>query len=264
MTLIAHLSDTHITTGPVGAAATDRAREALLRVQAMDPRPDFTVLTGDLVDHGRADEYAVARAVLNQVDLRVHVLPGNHDHAPTLLQHLVDAGYARPADQEPDRCYYRVHYPGLTMLCCDSSLPGHHDGALGDRQLRWLDEQLTEVGSDEVVIAMHHHPVASGIAAMDDIMLADADELAQVLGRHDPVQRILVGHLHRAMTATFAGTVVTSAPSTHRQVHLNLLSAAPGAFVREPPGMLLHQLGQGQSVTHHVPIRHTGPPLGRV
>lgn len=36
MTLIAQLSDTHITTG-LGVEATDRAREAMLQVQAMTP-----------------------------------------------------------------------------------------------------------------------------------------------------------------------------------------------------------------------------------
>lgn len=110
----------------------------------MTPRPDLLVLTGDLVDQGRAEEYVLAQAVLDLIDLPVHVLSGNHDHAPTLLQHLVSAGHAQPAAQEPDRRYYRVDYPDLTLLCCDSTIPGRHDGRLGREQLRWLDTQLTD------------------------------------------------------------------------------------------------------------------------
>src|SRR5699024_7128194 len=175
-----------------------------------------------------------------------------------------DADHAQPAAQETSRCYYRIDYPELTLLCCDSSIPGRHDGKLGREQLRWLDTQLTNAQSSSVVVAMHHHPVPSGITAMDDIMLTDAEDLAEVLRRHNPVRRILVGHLHRVMTMTFAGTVVNSAPSTYRQVHLNLRPEEPGAFVEEPPGLLLHQLSAGQTVTHYVPVHHTGPPIGRI
>ncbi len=264
MTLFAHVSDTHITTGPLGVEATQRATDALFRVQAMSPRPAFVVISGDLVDHGSAEEYELATAVLNSIDLPVHVVPGNHDHAATLLEHLAAAGHAQAAPDEADRCYYRVDYPELTMLCCDSSVVGRDDGELGPPQLRWLDHQLSASGDRPVVLTMHHPPVPSGIAAMDAIMLCDATDLAQVLNRHDPVQRLLVGHLHRATTTTFAGTVVTSAPSTYRQVHLNLMPEALGAFVEEPPGLLLHQLGASQTVTHYVHVRASGPPVGPV
>lgn len=261
--LFAHVSDTHITTDPLGVDAAQRARDAMMRVQAMSPRPAFVVISGDLVDQGSAEEYALATAMLDLVDLPVHVVPGNHDHAATLLQHLTGAGYAKPAPQETDRCYYRIDYPELTMLCCDSSVVGRDDGELGPTQLRWLDRQLSASGRS-VVVAMHHHPVPSGIAAMDAIMLRDAASLAQVLNRHHPVQRLLVGHLHRATTTTFAGTVVTSAPSTYRQVQLNLMPGGVAAFVEEPPGLLLHQLGPSQAVTHFVHVRASGPSVGPV
>lgn len=231
----------------------------------MSPRPAFVVISGDLVDQGSAEEYELATAVLNLIDLPIHVVPGNHDHAVTLLDHLADAGHAQAARDEADRCYYRVDYPELIMLCCDSSVVGRDDGELGPTQLRWLDRELSASGDRPVVLAMHHHPVASGIAAMDAIMLRDAMDLAQVLNRHDPIQRLLVGHLHRATTTTFAGTVVTSAPSTYRQVHLDLLPEALGAFVEEPPGLLLHQLRPTQEITtHYVHVRASGPPVGPV
>lgn len=42
MTLIAQLSDTHITTG-LGVGATDRAREAVVQVQATTPCGGITL-----------------------------------------------------------------------------------------------------------------------------------------------------------------------------------------------------------------------------
>lgn len=260
--LLAQLSDTHLTTGVLAAAPAVRAHQALARVQALRPRPDCLVITGDLADHGQAAEYEAALALLERLDLPVHVVPGNHDHAPRLLQALAGAGYARASEAEPGRCYYRVDYPGLRLLCCDSSVPGRDDGELGPTQLAWLDRELGRDPDVPAVLAMHHHPVPSGIAFMDTIMLSDADALAAVLEGHRPPTRILTGHLHRPSAAMFAGSLVTSAPSTYRQVLLDLDPSRPLAFVDEPPGMLLHRLQGQAAVTHLLPVGHTGPPLG--
>jgi 3',5'-cyclic AMP phosphodiesterase CpdA len=260
--LLAQLSDTHLTTGVLAAAPAARTHQALARVQALRPRPDCLVITGDLADHGQAAEYEAALALLERLDLPVHVVPGNHDHAPRLLQALAGAGYARASEAEPGRCYYRVDYPGLRLLCCDSSVPGRDDGELGPTQLAWLDRELGRDPDVPAVLAMHHHPVPSGIAFMDTIMLSDADALAAVLESHRPPTRVLTGHLHRPSAAMFAGSLVTSAPSTYRQVLLDLDPSRPLAFVDEPPGMLLHRLQGPAAVTHLLPVGHGGPPLG--
>ncbi len=260
--LLAQLSDTHLTTGVLAGPPAERAHRALARVQALRPRPDCLVITGDLVDHGDPAEYESARALLGRLDLPVHAVPGNHDHAPGMLQALAGDGYVRAAADEPGRCYYRIDYPGLRLLCCDSSVPGRDDGELGPTQLAWLDRELGRDPEVPAVLAMHHHPVPSGIAFMDTIMLSDADRLAAVLGGHRPPTRILTGHLHRPSAAMFAGSLVTSAPSTYRQVHLDLDPARPLAFVDEPPGLLLHRLEGPDAVTHLLPIQDGGPPLG--
>ena len=76
-TFIAQLSDSHITTGPLGAGPAAGLQLALARVMGLDPRPDCVVITGDLTDHGRPDEYAalvlhvVANRMLNGAVLRL-------------------------------------------------------------------------------------------------------------------------------------------------------------------------------------------------
>jgi 3',5'-cyclic-AMP phosphodiesterase len=262
--LLAHLSDTHFTVGPLAGAPADRGYQALLRVQGLDPVPDCVIITGDLTDSGSIPEYELAKSILDKLDIPVHVIPGNHDDSSNMLSVLGGTRYVKQAVGETNRCYYTVSYPGYRVLCLDSSVPGRHDGELGMRQLEWLDREL---GSDPVtptLLAMHHHPVASGIDAMDRIMLTDAAALQGVLLRNPPVARILIGHLHRSVTATFGGALMTVAPSTYRQVQLTLGPSARETYVEEPPAFLLHFLVDHDIVTHLVPIAHSDPSSGRV
>ncbi len=263
--LVAHLSDTHFTTGPLAGEPARRGYQAFARVQALDPRPDCVLITGDLVDHGEAAEYGAASEILTTLDLPVHVIPGNHDDARVMLRMLAGSRWVRAAGEE-GRCYYRVDYPGLRLLCCDSSAPGRHDGELGAAQLAWLDSELGRDPRVPAIVALHHHPAPSGIMAMDQLMLSDSPALAEVLRGHPPLARILCGHLHRPVITMFAGSLLTSAPSTYRQVFLDLRPRPVGAYVDEPAAFLLHRLGADADtvLTHLVPVEHSGPPAGRI
>jgi hypothetical protein len=63
--------------------------------------------------------------------------------------------------------------------------------------------------------------------------------------------------VHRDASALFAGTLMTTAPSTFRQAALRMHDAAPPGYVAEPAGFLLHVLDGGTCVTHSVTASHT-------
>jgi Icc protein len=86
--LLAHLADTHLSAGILAGPRAERGYQALARIQALRPRPRCVVLTGDLAEHGTAAEYECARALPSELDIPSHVVPGNHDHAPRMLQVL--------------------------------------------------------------------------------------------------------------------------------------------------------------------------------
>ena len=257
--LLAHLSDMHITTGILAGPPAEHFYRALNRIRTLQPRPDCVVITGDIVDRGEYLEYESALQLLRILDIPIHVIPGNHDHAPRMLQAFSGTTFVREAPDEPGRCYYRIDYPGLRLFCCDSSVPGRHDGELGSTQLAWLDSELHQDPNTPAIMTMHHHPIPSGIAAMDRVMLSDAHDLAAVLRQHPPLTRILIGHLHRPAVTIFAGSLLMSAPSTYRQVFLDLSSSGTGAFADEPAEILLHFLSGSTAVTHTVQVRRSEP-----
>ena len=233
MTAIAHLSDPHLTTGPLGTAPATALYRALGRVLTLDPRPDCAVITGDLVEHGTPDEYRALREVIDRFPLPLHLVAGNHDDPATLLAEFGNTRFLGTT----------THYVAGPLVILDSA-----DGSLGPEQLAWLDRTLATTAP--AVVCLHHPPIPVGIPFLDRQRLADGDELADVLRRHD-VRRVLAGHVHRHVTAAFAGTVLTTAPSTHLQSGLALNGTVPD-YLHEPTSFLLHL----DQVTHTVPVSH--------
>lgn len=265
--LIAQLSDPHLTVSALGPEAAAGLHRALGRVLALRPRPDRVVITGDLTEHGRPEEYATLRDMIHRFPLPVHLLAGNHDDRESLL----DAFGGTAALGGGHQAHYTVEDPDLTLVMLDSSsrggagvddpgMPG--SGRLGEEQLAWLDGVLGRRPEVPAMVCVHHPPVPLGIAYMDGIRLLDGAALAEVIVRHPHVVRVTAGHLHRGTTTAFAGTVLTTAPSTFRQVSLAMESDEQLGWIPEPTAFLLHLLTGGHCVTHTVQVSHAAALIG--
>jgi hypothetical protein len=77
--LIAQLSDTHVCRpGHLYKEVSDSNRklcEAIEHLHRLDRRPDLVLLSGDLVDEGHPDEYAMARELLGELQFPISWLP---------------------------------------------------------------------------------------------------------------------------------------------------------------------------------------------
>ena len=249
---IAHLSDLHLTRGPLAAQPAAGLADALGRLLAVEPRPDCVVITGDLADTGHPDEYATLRAILRKCPLPVHLLPGNHDDPAALVARFGDTPYLGNGVSPS----YTVEYPEATLVIANSWVQGSPAGCLGPAQLAWIDQALGARPDVPAFVCLHHPPVPVGIPFLDGMILDDAAGLAAVIGKHPHVVRVLAGHVHRDTSALFAGTVMTTAPSTWRQAALRLHDAEPPGYVADPTGFLLHLLDGTRCVTHSVAVSH--------
>lgn len=81
--LIAQITDLHMRTpGDKAYGIIDPAAflgPAVRALNALSPRPDCVLITGDLTDLGRPHEYAQLRAQLQALEMPYFLLPGNHD-----------------------------------------------------------------------------------------------------------------------------------------------------------------------------------------
>ncbi|BCJ39338.1 3',5'-cyclic adenosine monophosphate phosphodiesterase CpdA [Actinocatenispora thailandica] len=261
--LIAHLSDPHITTGPLAADPATGLYRALGRVLTLEPWPDCVVITGDLTDRGQPAEYAALREVIGRFRLPVHLVAGNHDLTANLVAEFGGGkvGAGARVGGGPERASYSVDYDEATIVVLDSQVDGTAAGTLGADQLSFLDSELARRPELPALVCLHHPPIDVGIPFMDGIRLTDGPDLAEVIGRHRNVVRVLAGHLHRTVSANFAGSTLSVAPSTYRQIDLCTRAEAPFGYVHEPTGFLLHDLTGDTCVTHLVQVSHAAAPV---
>jgi 3',5'-cyclic AMP phosphodiesterase CpdA len=249
---IAHLSDPHLARGPLAAQPAANLADAIGRVLAVEPRPDCIVITGDLADTGHPEEYAALHAILRRCPVPVHLMPGNHDDPDALIARFGDT----PFLDDGLSTSYAVQYAEATIIVADSWMPEDPAGKLGPDQLNWIDQTLAARPQVPALVCLHHPPLALGTPFLDSIMLTDAAEFAEVIRRHPHVVRVLTGHVHRTVSAMFAGTLLAVAPSTFRQSALRMHDAELPGYLPEPTSFLLHLIDGADCVTHSVAISH--------
>ena len=259
--MLAQVTDTHIvrrgelTLGRIDAAAM--LARCVARLNGLSPRPDAVVVTGDLTDLGRPEDYALVRELLAPLAMPVYVLPGNHDDRTALRAGFADHRYL-PADGT--FVHYVVDDLPVRLIALDTVIPGQAGGALCAARLGWLAERLAEAPDRPTIVAMHHPPFDTGIPFMDRIGLSGRDAFAELIAGHRQVERVICGHVHRTIHTRCGGTVASVCPSNAHHVVLTFDADQDDAWVYEPPGFQLHVWLPGQGlVTHGVPVDQAEP-----
>lgn len=247
MTIIAQLTDLHICApGELAYGRVDTTAHLIAAVDHLNAlRPDGIVITGDLVDHGTAEEYVRLRPMLDRLDAPWWPIPGNHDGVP-----FWDVLADRMTDRVRDVGHV-VDLPGLRIVLLDTRVPGASHGDVTPDRAAWLASVLDHAGP--TLLAMHHPPFATGIAHMDRIGLRGAGRLAAAVAARPPLA-ILCGHVHRTVIGSFKGIPARIAPSCAHAVALDLTADGPARLVMEPPGIALHHIDADRLVSHVSPV----------
>jgi 3',5'-cyclic-AMP phosphodiesterase len=218
-----HISDTHLLAGGgrlYGRVASEQHLHRLFdEFEASGARPDAIVFTGDLADRGEPDAYRRLRAIVEPVadDLGAKLVwvMGNHDERRAFRAELLD----EPASDGPVDAV--VDLDGLRIVTLDTTVPGHHYGAVSAEQLAWLRGVLATPAPHGTILAMHHPPMPSVLDLAASVELRDQSALAASLVGTD-VRSILAGHLHYSSTASVAGIPVSVASATCYTQDLNV------------------------------------------
>jgi 3',5'-cyclic AMP phosphodiesterase CpdA len=253
--LLAQISDLHIKRpGQLAYRRVDTAAalaRCIAKLNALLPRPDAVLVTGDLTDFGHDDEFRHLRDLLAPLEIPYYLMVGNHDDRAGLRRAFAD----RPELQDGEFVQYALDVGAVRVLALDSQVPGASHGDLCDARLAWLAARLDAARDRPVIVALHHPPFVSGIGHMDALRLAPAAaaKLDALLRGYPNVERVLCGHVHRTMFTRFGGTLASAVPAPAHQVAFDLRADAPSAFRLEPPAFAVHVHTQQTGMTsHHV------------
>lgn len=185
------LSDSHW--GYKGAAnpeAQHTLAKAVAEVNALSPRPDFIVFTGDLTH--TTDDPAERRSRMQQFKeivaalevKQIHFLAGEHDAS-------LDQGAAFKELFGPS--YYSFDHRGVHFIALDNvSDPG---ARIGEAQLAWLKADLAAQRNSSRIVVLTHRPLFDLEPKWDWATRDGADAIALL----QPYSNVVVfyGHIHQ-------------------------------------------------------------------
>lgn len=214
MSVVLQISDPHFGTEqpPVVEA---------LALLARKEKPDLVVLSGDITQRARPDQFAAARAFVDRLAIPTLAIPGNHDIPLYDIAARLARPYARYSaafgdDLEP------VHSTRDLLVVCVNTTRWwrHKNGEVSPEQVERVAARLAKAGPRQLRIVVVHQPI-------DVMRVADVHDR---LRGHVPALRawsdagadvVMGGHIHlpyvtvpsalpRRLAVVQAGTAVSS------------------------------------------------------
>jgi 3',5'-cyclic-AMP phosphodiesterase len=238
--LIAQITDTHIR--PKGnllhhMVHTARSlRRCVERLEALEPRPDVVIATGDLVDRGKSKEYRRLRKILERLTIPLFVIPGNHDDRDALRDAFRDHAYL----PRHGPLQYAINTLPLRLIGLDSTRTRRRPGGeLDPARLAWFDASLAAEPKRPTFVFMHHPPFEIGVAPVDAHGFRHGRRFHAIVERNPQIVGIVCGHVQRFFSTRIGNARAMTAPSTAPQ--LVVRAAGSGYSVGlEAPSFTLH------------------------
>lgn len=215
-----HISDTHISADPEyrphwldkPIAHPNRGVESLLEaINGLSFPVDFILHTGDICAEPEAENYHLARELLDRLEQPMYLLPGNHD-SPQMARDILSDGDRR---QVLDDDHFIIN--GYHLI----SIEG---GGMGDPVFPTVPEEqidnfaaLLSRAQDGPILAAAHFPfVRTGVPWLDDgARIQNGERLHELLAaRREQVLGVFFGHIHQVVTSTCDGITYNCCPST--------------------------------------------------
>jgi len=144
----------------------------------------FAVNTGDMVSHGRAEEYTQYLKMISKLKTQLYHVPGNHD--------LVGSGY-KYYQKHFGPFYYSFDYKNSHFVVINNAFGGSFD----HKQFSWLKNDLEETDKENIFVFMHKPLFDPSEIYKGHVMSGrkTADELRRLFKRNQ-VDYVVAGHIH--------------------------------------------------------------------
>jgi len=233
--LIAQISDTHIS-----ADAPERTADlecSVAQINALVPRPDVVVHTGDVSHDGLPAQYEIARAALSTLEMPWYVMVGNRDRREALRACF--AAESR-ASTTTEFIQYAVDDFPVRLVCADTlSMSSNKGHMCADRRAELKD--LLEAGNGKpAAVFMHHPPFEVPVAPdpMQFIEAATAAECRDILTGAHATCGLFCGHVHRPFETRIDAVPARVMTAVARDLRFGEARPIPA----DVPRYVLHQI----------------------
>ena len=197
MKTLVHLSDIHF-------GRTDDAVVTAIVPMIHGLKPDVLVVSGDLTQRAKPDQFRAARRFLDALPAPQIVVPGNHD----VPLYNVFQRFMQPLDK-----YRRFITRDLEPFYADSEIAvagintarslTFKDGRVNQEQMQLLHDRLAPLDDRMTKFVVTHHPFEVPEGVDDDQLVGRAKEAMKIF-LEAGADVLLSGHLHTTHIATTA------------------------------------------------------------
>lgn len=187
---------------PSDTRASDPVRRKLIVEKIAEEKPDFLLISGDLVANGGdPNQWKVfdhETAPLRDAGIKIYPALGNHDLRGDLPEAL--SNYFERFPYLQNSRYYTVRAGNVLIVTLDSSLDQP-----GGNEMQWFDKQIESLPKhvEFIVVLLHHPPVTRshpGIAGGGHSARPEEQDMAKFIESRQAKTRarfvVVAGHVH--------------------------------------------------------------------
>jgi Icc protein len=204
---IVQISDSHISRNHPARATELKA--CVQHINALDPQPDVVVHTGDISHDGFAEEYAVARQILDDLAAPYLVLAGNRDKRQELIRAFSDGDHIR---LDMEFVQYSVERFEVRLIIVDTVSGTSNKGRLCQTRLAHIERMLLQDTSRPAVLFLHHPPFEVSVAP-DPFQYETWEEvkaLEGLIAQHSQIRGVFCGHVHQNIESAIGAVRATT------------------------------------------------------
>jgi len=176
------------------------------------PDIDFLLFTGDISQTGSEESYTIFNSLIQQYDLPIYCIPGNHD-TPELLQHIIPGC--------PNNSINIIQSGKFSLVLLNSRVENKEHGMITQRCLQQLQDHLKNSEDQFNIFAIHHPPVLINSKWLDEIGLKNKTEFFRIINKYPQSALLLFGHVHQEIDRQLDKLRLLATPSTCYQFKAN-------------------------------------------
>jgi len=179
--------------------------QVLQGIDALSTRPEYLLLTGDLVHDGSVKSYETLAKLLNSSNIPVLITPGNHDSVENMQASLLSSRIEMTDSRS-------ISDSNWSLLFLNTQVIHEEHGLVREEALNSLESICDSQSDRNFVLAMHHSLTPD--CTTPACQLQGSERLLGLLEKYPSIKAVVSGHTHCLTESVLRGTKLLTTPST--------------------------------------------------